>query len=67
MGRGGKRPGAGRPKADPKQHVKLLGLYVTDAQRARYQDAAGAEGEDLQDWIRRHLDAAADRILRPKS
>jgi hypothetical protein len=64
MGRGGKRPGAGRPKKDPEDRLKLFGLYLTDEQRTRYQDAAGAEGQDLQDWIRRHLDAAAARILK---
>jgi hypothetical protein len=62
--RGGIRRGAGRPKKDPEDRVKLLGIYVTDEQRARYQDAAGAEGQDLPDWIRKHLEAAADRALR---
>lgn len=64
MGRGGKRPGAGRPKKDPEDvRSHQVGLRFSPREESRYQDAAGASGKDLLDWIHEVLAIAAAKVL----
>jgi hypothetical protein len=60
MPRGGKRPGAGRPKkpASEKLGDSTL-LRHTTAQGSRWHRAARAKELDLSTWMRQVLDAAA--------
>jgi len=56
MTRGGKRPGAGRPKKDPEDVASVyVPIHMTPAQREICQEAADAEKLDLSAWGRKHL------------
>lgn len=64
MPRGGKRPGAGRPKKYGRAALhQLTNLWATNEQGDRWKKAARVAGDDFQDWIRKALDKEADRIL----
>lgn len=62
VGRGGKRPGAGRPRAT--EPGRNLNIRTLPGQLERWTAAAVATGaRDPSSWIREKLDAAAERDL----
>ena len=64
MPRGGKRPGAGRPKKYGGELLDVdVSLPLTRTQAERYRDAAGVRNQDLRDWMREVCDKAAARVL----
>ena len=59
MTRGGKRPGAGRPRAEgEKRTAHLGGVHVTPTQLAAYKAAALRASLSITAWVELHLDAA---------
>ena len=60
MTRGGKRPGAGRPRLrGEKRTANLAGVHVTPTQLEAYKTAAGRSDMSLTAWVEQLLDAAA--------
>ena len=66
MARGTGWPGAGRGPA-PRAGVAAgtTGLRATDAERARWKQAADKRGQPFASWARDMLNSEADRVLGP--
>lgn len=62
-GRGGKRPGAGRPRGSTTERTERLVVRATPAEIERWRDAAEAAGLDLSPWVRGVLGAAHSAAL----
>lgn len=65
MTRGGKRPGAGRPRGttDPAARRSHLHMRAGEEERARWEAAATLAGQTLTEWVRETLDDRAERDL----
>lgn len=62
--RGGRRPGAGRPKKYGRAALKhFIHLCATNDQGETWAKAARHDGKDIQDWIRQALNEQAARTL----
>ena len=60
MPRGGKRPGAGRPKKYGRSSLSETHLIrSTKEQGERWRRVAQSKGLEFSDWARKTLDAAA--------
>lgn len=55
-GRGGKRPGSGRPKSDNPRSETLGWVRITTAEKEAIMARAEADGESASEWVRRRLE-----------
>lgn len=63
MGRGGKRPGSGRPPGRNPHYDSRLNIRVEKEQLDRWANAADLAGAaDRTDWIRKTLDRECELL-----
>lgn len=63
MPRGGRRPGAGRPREEGAQR-RVLQVRADESSMDRWRLAAEAEGRPLSEVVRELLDGWSGRVLR---
>ena len=57
-GRGGARPGAGRPSGEDAPLTIPKRMWLTDAQNEKLEQVAAAAGMSASLWLRRHIEQA---------